>query len=127
MFTFGKRLQKVDNDIIAYDLLFKGSKHFTSLGKDVDIFYNLKGDIITVNSSYKCSLKKMRLNRQRIDSGLYTYRYGFEVFAQRPHCPKGYVVVPVIIPKGSYYSYNLFGHILSSEVIYPNKFKNVGN
>ena len=122
MFTFGKGLKKAKHDIIAYDLLFKSIKRVASLNKDVNIYYNLKGEVITVNGSYNCHVKKIRLGRTRIDKGLFSYKYGFEVFANRPPCPEGYVVVPVIIPKDSYYSYNLYGHILSSAVIYPNKF-----
>lgn len=122
MFAFGKRLEKADHDIIGYDLLFRQNRHMSLLERHVEYFVNMRGDVITPNCSYKMSINKIRSSRHRIDQGLYTYRYGFKVFASKPQKVKDTVVVPVIIPKGSYFSYNLFGQILSSEVIYPNKF-----
>lgn len=126
MFTFGKRLKKAEHDIIAYDLLFKSSKYINVLSnnlKKVDIYYNLRGEVVTPNSMMEVLVYKMRINRRQIDKGLYAYRYGCEVFADKINTSaKDAIVVPVIIPAGAYYSYNLFGHILSSKVIYPNKF-----
>lgn len=122
MFAFGKGLKKTDHDIIGYDLLFRQNRHMSLLERHVEYFVNLRGDVITPSCAYKMSINKIRNSRHRIDQGLYTYKYGFKVFSSKPHKVKDAVVVPVIIPKGSYYSYNLFGQILSSEVIYPNKF-----
>lgn len=122
MFTFGKRLTKVSHDIIAYDILTKSSRYFRSLDKYVDVYSNMNGDTIAPSIRYKCSIQKVRLSRTKMDKGLYVYKHGYKVFASKPALPKNCVIVPVIIPAGAFYSYNLFGQILSTEIIYPNKF-----
>ena len=122
MFAFGKRLTKVSDDIIAYDVLFRETEYINTLNKRVNIFVNLRGEVITPNRSYAIPVSRIRNNRHKIDKGLYTYKYGYKTFSKKPAVGKDSIVVPVIIPKGSYYSQNIFGHILSSEIIYPNKF-----
>lgn len=122
MFAFAKRLTKVECDIIAFDVLFKETEYINTLGRQVNIYVNLRGEVITPNRSYSIPINKIRVNRKKIDKGLYTYKYGYKTFSQKPAREKDSIIVPVIIPKGSYCCQNIFGHILSSEVIYPNKF-----
>lgn len=123
MFAFGKRLHTVEHDIIAFDILFKQSRHIVTINKDVDVFVNLQGEIVTPNRHYTISLNKVRLNRKKMDKGLYQYKYGYKTFSKKPNKEKGSIIVPVIIPKGAHCCQNIFGSILSTEVIYPNKFQ----
>lgn len=122
MFAFGKRLSRVEHDIIAYDILFFREQYINPLKKYVKTYNNLAGNIVTPSCKYEYPVSKVRINRVKVDKGLYLYRYGFKTFSAKPAKQKNCVVVPVIIPAGAYYSYNLFGQILSTEIIYPNKF-----
>ena len=121
MFTFGKRLTKAQNDIIAYDIVFKSNRFIKSLDKNIYVFTNLDGSIITPSVHYKTNVQKMRLNRHRMDKGLYLYKHGYKTFCE-PRKQKDGIIVSVIIPAGAYFACNLFGQIISSEIIYPNKF-----
>lgn len=122
MFAFGKGLKQAKNDIIGYDILFTQERYIKPLQKYAKVFVNLNGDIITPSCRYYQSIHKIRQNRKKVDRGLYTYKYGFKLFASKPKGIKDAVIVPIIIPRGAYFSYNLFGQMLSSEVIYPNRF-----